>query len=207
MNEEKVDKTKDTEKGKIDLILEWDESAGPKKREAGDFFDGSGEPVEPAKDVIQKVAETVSEELKADEFQWSEDLDRAIEESLDQANESPAPGVHFQLGRIRLALETGSITPEKGNSLLDEVDQYLERHIQKRRISRSVDNEEMQKARSLVMNALTIYSESLVLLREYIETQNPYDLLLSQRLNDHAMEFILDATDTMLELESKLFID
>ena len=220
---EKEEKSKD----KIDLLLEWEEASEPGKKEQGDHIDISseinGEEIsrssvkvvteeveekkEPEDDSVEnvvlenyEVSESIEEETP-DEFTWSEELDNAIEDALDQANNIEIPIVHGQLNNIMRALETDSISKEQASVLLDEVEGYLERHLKSRETKKPVNNKAFENAMLKIIDGLQAYKESADLMRKYLQDSNPDTLMMSQTFADQGTEFIMTATDMMLEIE------
>ncbi len=101
-------------------------------------------------------------------------------------------------------MENQELNQESVFLLLDEVDEYLEERINKRRSARLSSGERLEKSRSLVLDGLKAYAESSRLLRAFVVAEDHLDLEASQKFSDQAAEFILEATDIILEMESAM---
>lgn len=155
----------------------------------------------PEEPVGDDESETGENEPSPDDFVWKEDLDNAIDEALRQANESPLPRVHSQLDLIRRGVEKDELDGESVFLLLNQVDEYLEAGIKRRNNVRPSSSENLEKSRSLVLDGLKAYSEASRLLRAFVTSRDNLDMEASQKFCDQAAEFILEATDIILEME------
>jgi hypothetical protein len=136
-----------------------------------------------------------------DEFFWSEDLDRAIDEALEQMNGISAPVVYSRLKRIAGLFDAGAITEERAAFLLDEVDKYLEAQITKRTSLPPTTHEGMETARTLLLTALQSFHESSKHLRDYTKTKNPDTRTLSENLTEHGITTALQGVEQILAAE------
>ena len=212
---------------KLDLLLEWEESASVStdSDEKGDSLDISSglhcdEENPPDmeikrlsdEDSIKTVVERNEEEefssdktQKAaevpDEFQWSEDLNTAIEEALGNANDIQMPVIHSQLNNIIRGLETDSLKASKAMFLVTEVEGYIHKHLKRRESKLPVNHEGFEKARLLIIDGLHAYLDSTDILKKFIETGSSDYQTMAQSFADQGSEFFLNATELMLESE------
>ncbi|MCE1245056.1 MAG: hypothetical protein LWY06_00260 [Firmicutes bacterium] len=146
-------------------------------------------------------AEAFPELPEEDEFKWSDELDRAIDEALEQMSGISAPVVYSRLKRITALFSAGDITRERALFLLDEVDTYLKKQITIRVNAIPIAHEGMQKARSLLLDALYSFHESCAALRNYIKTDAEEDRVLGENLAEHGIANALEGVEEMLGAE------
>ncbi len=136
-----------------------------------------------------------------DEFAWSDELDRAIDEALEQMSGISAPVVYSRLKRIIALFEAHEMTGDRALYLIDEVAEYLEKQIRIRTNLPPINHEGMQKARSLIQDALHAFSESCKSMKNYIQTGAPEDKILAENLSEHGISFALEGVEEMLAAE------
>ncbi|MBM3464538.1 MAG: hypothetical protein FJX76_20780 [Armatimonadetes bacterium] len=179
----------------LDVLLHWNDDIPAAPRPEGDSVDLGEAEVEAA-----AVEATVRGAMPVPEiFEYTRERDAAIEAALRGMAESPVARVHAQLERIREALEARALPAERATALLDEVDAYLAGHIKTRTGRPPVDDERITGARATVADALHLFGDVSQMLRQYLESQSPGDLILAQRLGDQAASFLFTARHALLD--------
>ena len=186
----------ETEGPGLDLVLRWADAPAPAPRPVGDRFEGEAGSDE-AGDVEAATGGPL-ERPAGEGFQWTRDREEALEAALRQMADTPLACVHRQLDEIRAALEADELPAARARALLDEVDAWLERELRRREARGAGRDERVREARSRIHDALHAYQDLAVLLRGYLETRNPAELVLSRRLGDLAAGFLLQAREELL---------
>lgn len=181
----------------LDLVLRWSEAA-PAPRRADDRFDEQGARDESAEVEVAAPAAPVACP-PGEGFQSTRDREQALEVALRQMSETPLACVHRQLDDLRAALEAGELAPARARTLLDEVDAWLERELQAREARPASADDRVRSARSRVADALHVYRDLSGLLRGFLDSRNPADLVLSRRLGDMAAGFLVQAREDLLQ--------
>ncbi len=218
-----MEKTK-TKEDKLDLLLEWEESASTPDeiKENGDLIDISSVLHSDAANTSEMEIKRLSDENliisitdktpeehissgeitdSPDEFHWSEELNMAIEEALGIANDIQMPIIHGQLNNIIRGLETNSLTSSNALHLTEEIENYINKHLKRREIKPPVNHEKFQNARLHIIDGLNAYFNSTDIIKKYIETRSSDYVMMAQSFADQGAEFFLKATELMLESE------
>ena len=183
--------------GGLDLVLSWAEVALSAPRPAEDLYEQKAGPEGTAE--VREVAAPPLERPSGEGLQWTRDREEALEAALRQASETPMACVHRQLDQIRAALEAGDLPAARAGQLLGEVEAWLDREIQRRDTRPACRNEHVREARSHVADALHSYRDLTTLLRGYLDSGNPADLVLSRRLGELAAGFLFQAREELLQ--------
>ena len=185
------------EQAGLDLMLRWSDAPARAPRSVEDVFEEEAGPDE-AGDVQSAVGAPL-ERPAGEGFQWARDREQALEAALRQMADTPLACVHRQLDQIRAALEADELPPARARALLDEVDGWLDRELRRREARGACRDERVREARSRIADALHAYRDLAGLLRGYLETRNPAELVLSRRLGDLAAGFLLQAREELLQ--------
>lgn len=185
----------------VDVMLRWADAAAPAPRPAGDVFvEGASEDEAGA---VEARADAPLAPPSGEGFQWTRDREQALEAALRQMADAPLACVHRQLDDLRAALEGGELEPARARALLEEVDAWLERELRRREARPPAADERVREARSRVADALHAYRDLAGLLRGFLDSRNPADLVLSRRLGDLAAGFLLQAREELLQAPSE----
>lgn len=181
----------------LDLTLRWGDAGDPARRPTEDHFE-SGAPL-PEGAQVEARAEAELAAPSGEGFQSQRDREQALEAALRQMSGTPLACVHRQLDDIRAALESGDLEPARARTLLGEVDAWVARELARRSARLPAADERVREARSRVDDALHAFQDLAALLRGYLESRNPADLVLSRRLGDLAAGFLLQAREELLQ--------
>lgn len=185
----------------VDVMLRWADAGAPAPRPAGDVFVEGASSTEAAD--IQARTDATLEAPSVEGFESTRDREQALEAALRQRSDTPLACVHRQLDDLRAALEGGELEPARARALLDEVDAWLGRELQRREARPPAADERVREARSRVGDALHAYRDLAGLLRGFLDSRNPADLVLSRRLGDLAAGFLLQAREELLQAPSE----
>ncbi len=183
--------------GRLDLVLRWADAAAPAPRPMEDLFEEKTDLDAAAE--VRKVAAAPPEQPAGEGFQWTRDREQALESALRQMADTPLACVHRQLDEIRAALEMDRLAPARARGLLDEVEAWLHREIQRRSARPASRDERVREARSRTADALHSYQDLADLLRGFLDSRNPAELVLARRLGDLAAGFLLQAREELLQ--------
>ena len=136
-----------------------------------------------------------------DEFEWTEERERALEEALDESPEGTVPRVQVQLEAIKTGLESQSIDAEQGRALLTEVDKYLKFKIENEQQKIPVEHSELMQSRKEKLNALFAYQEAATALREYVEKGEAMQLKVAAYATEQGGSFLNAARELLMNSE------
>lgn len=179
----------------LDVTLRWADD--PARRVVGDHFE-AGAPL-PEGAQVEERAEAELAPPSGEGFQSQHDREQALEAALRQMSGTPLACVHRQLDDIRAALESGDLEPARARALLGEVDAWVARELARRAARPPTTDERVREARSRVDDALHAFQDMAALLRGYLDSRNPGDLVLSRRLGDLAAGFLIQAREELLQ--------
>lgn len=139
--------------------------------------------------------------LRPEDFQWTEERDRAIQHLLETTAPGTRPSVHLQLQSIQAALLAGKLEKARSHSLLDEVDAYLSEMISNDRNRPSIDHEAIVSAREEKEKAFAAWQEASNSLRQYLENGDKVFLEVAAYAADQGSGFLSAARRQLLECE------
>lgn len=138
---------------------------------------------------------------KPEDFQWTEDRERAIVELLESAVPGTQPAVARQIQAIRLALLEEQIAPERARALLDEVDAYLRDQLREEEGKAPVDDPDWMEGRSDKLNALCAWQEAASGIRQYLNNGEKVYLEVASYAGDQGSAFLSSARRLILQAE------
>lgn len=183
--------------GGLDLVLRWADAAAPAPRPMEDLFEQKTDLDAAAE--IGEMSAAPPDQPAGEGFQWTRDREQALESALRQMADTPLACVHRQLDEIRAAMEMDRLPPARARDLLGEVETWLDREIQRRSARPASRDERVREARSRTADALHSYQDLAGLLRGFLDSRNPAELVLARRLGDLAAGFLLQAREELLQ--------
>lgn len=136
-----------------------------------------------------------------DEFQWTEERERALEEALEESPEGSIPRVQLQLEEIMKGLQSETLESERTELLLGEVDAYLAQKIAAEQGKPEVDHAEFTQSRKDKLNALFAYQEAATALREFVKTGHEMQLKVASYATEQGGSFMQSARELLMDSE------
>ncbi len=183
--------------GGLDLVLRWADAAAPAPRPMEDLFEQKTHLDAAAE--VREVAAAPPGQPAGEGFQWTRDREQALESALRQRAGTPLACAHRQLDEIRAALEMDELPPARARDLLGEVEAWLDRELERRSARPASRDDRVREARSRTADALHSYLDLAGLLRGFLDSRNPAELVLARRLGDLAAGFLLQAREELLQ--------
>lgn len=136
-----------------------------------------------------------------DEFQWTEERERELEEALDESPEGSVPRVQLQLEAILTGLETESLEVERAPGLLDEIDRYLALRIETEQSKSPIEHADFTQSRKEKLNALFAFQEAVVALRQYLQEGQAMQLKVAAYATEQGGSFLQVARELLMKSE------
>ena len=136
-----------------------------------------------------------------EEFEWSEDRERALDAAFSQAPEGSSPRVHLQLESIIAALSEAKLAAPQALVLVGEIDAYLQKRLQAERAKVPVAHPAFLQSREDKVKALVAWQEAAAALREYLEHGEEVQLKVARYAAEQGRTFLEASLEVLLAAE------